>query len=609
MKRNYLSILSSTKLTIQLHTVLFLTACIVGCNSGTDEKSATQTQNVAADNSEQVLAPAQVKSPFVDVTSSSGVDFQHDNGGTGHLYMPEIMGAGGALFDADGDGDLDLYLVQGGTIDSSESAIPLDDTDRLLRNDLYIDADGNRRLKFTDITQTAGIPAGGYGMGVATGDIDNDGDIDLYVTNLGVNRLLKNRGDGTFEDISQSSGTDDDHWSVPATFFDMDNDGDLDLYSGSYVDFRIANHKDCFSSTGLPDYCSPHSYSAIPDRLFENKGDGTFEDITAKSGIRKIASKALGVISGDFNADGYADLYVANDGIANQLWINQTDNTFVDTALFAGCAVNYEGSPEASMGVDAADVDGDGDEDLFVTHLRGETNTLYVNHGDGTFEDRTIRLGLAGPSIPYTGFGTAWLDIENDGKLDLLAVNGAVTVEERLVQMNDRFPYHQPNQLFRNLSEGSDLRFEQYPVAKNDPFSVSNVSRGAMFGDLDNDGDLDVVITNNSGPTRVLKNVVGQKNSWIGLRPLLKADSSDALGATVKLTTIDGNQLMRRVRTSGSYVSASDPRLVFGLGEIQGSKKLSSIVVHWPNGLMEEYGTLPIERYHDIVQGTGKAIE
>ncbi|MEO0422849.1 MAG: CRTAC1 family protein [Pseudomonadota bacterium] len=535
--------------------------------------------------------------PFADITDPSGMRFVHENGRSDQRYMPEIMGAGAALFDVDGDGDLDVYLLQGGPLD--DPAVPRQDV--LMRNDLSAEGE----LRFTDITADAGIPADGYGMGVATGDVNGDGLADLYITNWGPNRLLLSRGDGTFEDITDAAGADDPAWSVPATFLDLDADGHLDLFVGNYVDFRLANHQDCFTATGASDYCSPLSYGSTRDRLLRNTGEDTFEDVSAAAGVRGIASKALGVITGDFNDDGRTDLYVANDGVANQLWVNQGDGTFQEDALFAGCAVNFEGAPEASMGVDAADVDGDGDEDIFMTHLRGETNTLYLNRGDAVFEDRTLRFGLAASSLSATGFGTAWLDVENDGLLDLLAVNGAVTVEEKLALAGDDFPYHQPNQLFRNVSAGDTLAFEAYTHDAQDPFARSEVSRGAAFGDLDNDGDTDVVITNNGGPARVLENRVGQDGDWIGLSLRVGPDQGYALGAAATVTLANGQQWLRRVRTAGSYVSANDPRLLFGLGARGSSPQDVTVTVRWVDGAREQFGPLPSQRYHTLVRGTG----
>ena len=574
--------------------LLVLSACNQSDSTIIEDKTSSATTEQLSQDTAKSTPPM-----FVDRTKELSVNFVHDRGATPKMYMPEIMGSGVALLDVDNDGDLDIYFVQGGDVENQNTSRK----DRFYLNTL---SEGEpNSLSFTDVSDQYGTPASGYGMGVATGDIDNDGYIDLYVTNMTKDIVLRNKEGKSFEDMTESSGINHQAWTVPATFFDYDGDGDLDLYSGSYVDFRLASHRDCFSSTGLPDYCSPHSYSALSDRLFENNGNGRFSDVSAKSGLRGVPSKALGVISGDFNTDGKLDLYVANDGVANQLWINQGDGTFEDEALFSGSALNYEGMPEASMGVDAADVDADGDEDLFMTHLRGETNTIYLNQGDGVFEDTTISLGLAGPSIPYTGFGTAWFDVENDGKLDILAANGAVTVEEALVRKKDQFPYHQPNQLFRNVSTDTRIQFEQYTHEEN-PLDASYVSRGAAFGDLDNDGDVDVIIANNSGPARVLINSNNGANSWLGLRVLLNDRGTDALGAMVTLKLANGQTFSKRVKTAGSYVSASDPRLIFGLGDYTDSVPIAALV-QWPDGGKEEFVITELNQYITLVKGHPRA--
>ncbi|MGB6364784.1 MAG: VCBS repeat-containing protein, partial [Thermoanaerobaculia bacterium] len=445
---------------------------------------------------------------FADRTAAVGLDFIHFNGMTGRFYMPENMGAGGALFDFDNDGDLDLYLIQGSLMGpdvSLEDAVepphhPLPLTDRLYRNDLSLDAEGRVVVRFADVTDSAALPPAGHGMGAATGDYDNDGWIDLYLTRFGSNLLLRNRGDGTFEDITDSAGVDDPRWSVPAVFFDFDRDGWLDLFVGNYLDFSWAKKVPCTTRAGAADYCDPWAYDTVGDRLFRNRGDGTFEDVTRTAGLDTVAGRGLGAVAFDADGDGWLDLYVANDRTPNQLWRNRGDGTFFDDVL-AGAAVNGEGLAEASMGVDAGDADGDGDLDLVMGHFTGETHTLFVNVGDGLFEDRTVRSGLAAPTLAANGFGTGWLDIDNDGRLDLLVVNGAVRALDRLVQQGDRYPYHQPNQLFRGRGDGS---FEEVTSIAGSVFGESAVSRGALFGDLDNDGDTDVVVTNNSGPARVL---------------------------------------------------------------------------------------------------------
>jgi len=547
---------------------------------------------------------------FMDVSSASGLDFVHFNGMSGAFYFAEMMGPGGALFDYDNDGDLDIYLVQGAMLGPGKT--PADALfppppgqppgDRLYRNDLKTGADGRPALSFTDVTETAGIRAPGYGMGVATGDLDNDGWTDLYVTNFGHNQLWRNNGDGTFSDWTERAGVDDARWSVSAAFLDYDRDGWLDLYVGNYVNFSIANHKRCQGNSSAQDYCSPLAYSPVPDRLFRNRGDGTFEDVTARSRIIREFGGALGVVVGDFNGDGWPDLYVANDGTPNQLWMNQGDGTFRNDALLAGAAVNMEGNAEASMGVDAADFDGDGDEDLFMTHLLGETNTVYVNDGEGWFEDRSLATGLAAPSKGYTSFGTGWFDYDNDGWLDIFIANGEVKTIPALAKAGDPYPLHQPNQLFRNVQGRG---FEEVSARAGPAFAVSEVSRGAAFGDVDNDGDTDILVLNNNGPVRLLINEVGNRNPWVGLR-LVDRHGRDALGARVGVYRGAGSRVLwRRVRTAGSYASANDPRVLVGLGEGGGPVRVE---VAWPAGGRERWEGLAPGRYWTLHQGAGEEV-
>jgi hypothetical protein len=537
---------------------------------------------------------------FVDATTRSGLEFQHFNGMSGELYFPEMMGGGVALFDYDGDGDLDVYLVQGHMLGGKPVAeatfppahpVPL--TDRLYRNDLE---DG--RVTFKDVTESAGIRAEGYGMGVAAGDYDNDGHVDLYVTNFGANELWRNRGDGTFEDVTGKAGVGDPNWSVSASWLDYDRDGWLDLYVGNYVDYSFDNPKPCRSSTSARDYCSPLVYQPQVDSLFRNRGDGTFEDVSESTGIRRAYGGALGVVAADFNGDRWPDIYVANDGVANQLWINDGKGRFDNDAVMAGVAFNMDGSPEASMGVDAGDFDGDGDEDLFMTHLTRETNTLYINDGRGWFEDRTVAMGLANPSFAYTGFGTAWIDYDRDGWLDLLVVNGAVTRVEAQLMAGDPYPLKQPDQLFRNLGDG---RYTEVTAQAGTAFKASLVSRGAAFGDLDQDGDPDVVIGNNAGPARVLINVLQGDAGWIGLRLVTREGRRDAYGARVALEA--DRPLWRRVRADGSYASSNDSRVLFGLGP-KAPAELAVRVI-WPNGVEERFAGLATGRYHQLRQGGG----
>ncbi|MFQ5349012.1 MAG: CRTAC1 family protein [Thermoanaerobaculia bacterium] len=508
------------------------------------------------------------------------------------------MGAGAGLLDYDRDGDLDVYLVQGARL--GRQADP-ELRDRLFRNDSQSAADGSWRLRFVDVTERSGLVALAHGMGVAAGDYDNDGWPDLYVTNFGSNRLFRNRGDGTFEDVTAMAGVDDRRWSVSATFVDYDRDGWLDLFVGNYVDFTLANHKVCPSPTGVRDYCGPVAFEPETDRLFHNEADGTFHDRSGQSGIGTARGANLGAIAADFDGDGWVDIYAANDQMPNQLWINRGDGTFNDEAPLAGCGVNRHGSAEASMGTTAEDYDNDGDIDLLLTHLTGETNTLYVNSGRGVFTDRTLGSGLGRPSLPHTGFGTAFLDYDNDGLLDLLAVNGAVKIVEVLLQAGDPFPYHQPNQLFRNLGGG---RFEEVTDQAGDSLALSEVSRGAAFGDLDNDGDVDALISNENGPARLLINQLGHHSGWLGLRLETRHGAREAYGAGVT-ARLDDAVLHRRVRADGSYGSTSDPRVLIGLGDRRGP---ADVRVVWADRKVEVWADLPATRYTTLRQGRSRPI-
>ena len=562
-------------------------------------------------SSEQAGAVPTETAIFTDKAKDVGIDFVHFNGMSGQYYYCEPVGSGAAMFDYDNDGDLDIYIVQGNMLGRGKKVTdalfpprgPLPPKDRLYRNELVGKNGISGQLRFTDVTGESGIDARGYGMGVAAGDWNNDGWIDLYVTNFGSNQMWRNNGDGTFADVTRETGTADQRWSISAAFVDFDRDGWLDLYVGNYVDFSFTNRKKCFSEGGRRDYCGPLGFNPVPERLFRNRRDGTFEDVSAKSQIATEHNGSLGVVAADLNADGWVDLYVTNDGRANHLWMNQGDGSFKNEAMLAGCALNADGKPEASMGVDAGDYDNDGDEDLFMTHLNGEKNTLYVNDGNGWFDDLSYRTRLGAPSLPYTAFGMAFFDYDNDGWLDILAVNGEVKTLEALARAKDAYPLHQPNQLFRNLGNG---RFEEVTNKAGSVFKLSEVSRGAAFGDADNDGDTDVLVVNNNGRARLLINHVGNRNHWLGLRLVDKTGNRDMVGTRVAVIRSKGPTLWRRARADGSYASANDPRVLLGLGD---STAVTTVRAHWPNGRVEEWTDITVDRYTTLQKGSGKVVQ
>ncbi len=580
--------------------------CVL-CASCTGERGAPGGAGAAATPPAHAQAAA-AGDWFVDRAADTGLDFVHFNGASGKFYYPEILPPGVALFDYDNDGDLDVFLVQGKMIgpgqDPGSALVPPRDparlTGRLFRNDLSVAPDGTRTLHFTDVTEASGIRTTQFGLGVATGDVDNDGYVDLFLTNYGTNQLFHNNGDGTFTDVSAASGVrSDPDVAVSAALLDYDRDGWLDLYVGYNVNYRLEREQVCPNSAGVPDYCPPQIYGGRPDRLYRNVGHGRFVDVSATALVGGKFGPALGVATADFNRDGWPDIYVANDGEPDLLWINQHDGTFRDTGLLAGVALTAEGNAEASMGADAGDFDNDGDDDLVVTELTGQGFNLYVNDGTGNFQDGSAASGLGPLSLPYTGWGTTWFDYDNDGWLDLLAVNGPIVENEG---EHDPFPYGQKKLLLRNRGDGT---FENVTERAGAVFGLTEAGRGAAFGDIDNDGDIDVVVGNDNGHVRLLLNTIGSEKHWLGLRLVGGAAVSgrDMLGAEVRVTRADGSRLLRRARSDGSYGSANDPRVLVGLGVSAGAV---GVEVRWPDGRSEQWSNVAVDRWTTMTQGSGQ---
>jgi hypothetical protein len=599
----------STRFAVSAGVLLLVsTSSGLGCRREHAEPAAASTSGPSdVDPRTNQVSDDQVSDEwFADVTTAVGLDFVHLNGASGEYHLPEIMPPGVGLFDYDNDGDLDVYLVQSGALaggqpvrrasTTGDGQVPLGG--RLYRNDLTRSPNGSPQLRFTDVTAESRIQATGFGMGVAAGDIDNDGWIDLYLSNYGPNQLLRNNKDGSFTDVSRRSGTADEGFSVSASFVDYDRDGWLDLYVANYVVYRVGAETKCRAVAGGFDYCPPQAFRAQPSRLYRNNRDGTFGDVTKAAGMAGEVGPALGVATADFDNDGWADIYVAIDGAENQLWMNQRDGSFKNNALLAGAALSEVGRPEASMGVDAGDFDNDGDEDLFMTHLSEQGNNLYVNDGSGLFDDRSAAARLGPLSLAYTGFGAGWFDFDNDGWLDLATVNGTILAN---VQQGGRpkhqFPYDQKRQLFRNLRNGT---FEEVTSHAGAAFQVPEVGRGAAFGDVDNDGDVDLLVGNLNGPTRLLLNTVGSRRHWVGLS--LTGEKA-TLGARVTVVRADGSMLWRRARADGSYASANDPRVLVGLGDAAAAPRVR---VRWPSGHTEEWRDVPVDTWTTIREGSGQ---
>ncbi len=522
---------------------------------------------------------------FTRVTEKAGIQFQHFNGATGEKYLVETMGGGAAFFDYNNDDYVDIYLVNGAPLtEDKPDVLPIN---HLYRNN----GDGT----FTEATLKTGTGDTGYGIGCCVGDYDNDGYKDLFITNFGQNVLYRNKGDSTFTDVSQQTGiADESIFSAGCAFADYNNDGWLDLIVVNYVILNLEDAPDC-SQGGIPAYCRPEDFEPTPDHLYRNNGDGTFTNVTQEAGIN-LHGRGLGVIWTDIDNDGWIDLYIANDREANFLYRNNGDGTFTELGELHGIARNEHGDAESSMGIDTADYDNDGDLDIILTHYQAETNTLYQNDGNGVFWDITAQSRLVEPTLLPLAWGTNFVDIDNDGWLDLFFANGHL--EDNIGKLEEVGVYKQQNQLFYNQENGL---YTDISSISGDGLQIEKSSRGSVLGDYDNDGDMDLLIMNIADTPDLLRNDTPIKNNWLNIKLIGKKSNRDAIGAKVTLQFGDVTRLIE-VKSGGSYLSQNQSRLQVGLGT---AEKVNRLVIKWQNGVQDVSENVKSNQWLTIEEGNG----
>jgi hypothetical protein len=533
-------------------------------------------------------APAPASGPdirFTDITAAAGIKFTHNSGRTGKKYLPETLGSGAALFDADGDGWLDVLLINSRDWKpkANKKSLPA-----LYRN--------NHNGTFTDVTKGSGLDAELYGMGVAVADYDNDGREDVYVTALEGDRLYHNEGGGKFKNVTAAAGIRNAVFGTSAAWLDYDRDGKADLFVANYVQWSPEKDLWCSLDGATKSYCTPESYQGTSSKLYRNLGNGTFADVSAKAGVGDPSSKSLGVAVLDVNGDGWPDLFVANDTQPNKLYRNQKNGTFIEEGLQAGVAFGEDGVARGAMGVDAADYDRSGRQHLLVGNFSNEMLALYHNEGNGVFVDEAPASAVGRESLLTLTFGVFFFDYDLDGLPDIFAANGHI--EEEIGRVQPRVQYKQPPLVFRNLGGG---KFAPVTAKLGPDLSRPIVARGAAYGDIDHDGDLDVLVTTNGGPAYLFRNDGGNRNHWLSVRTVGAKSSRDGLGAVVRVASAAGKQ-WGMVRSGSSYCSQSDLALTFGLGR---DTKVATLEVEWPSGVKQRFTDLPADRLVTVDEAKG----